>query len=67
MNFDAYYNAIMIRSLLPSIITLVLILVFCGVMMFVVFKMRLYILHFIADEILYVRPLICEEIPSSVS
>lgn len=55
MNFDAYYNAIMIRSLLPSIITLVLILVFCGVMMFVVFKMRLYILHFIADEILYVR------------
>lgn len=55
MNFDAYYNAIMIRSLLPSIITLVLILVFCGVMMFVVFKMRLHILHFIADEILYVK------------
>lgn len=55
MNFDAYYNQILIRSLMPSIITLIFILVFCGILFYVSFKMRLYILHFIADEVLRVK------------
>lgn len=49
------YNAMLFRMLMPSIISLIIVLVLCAVLLYVCFRIRLAILHFIADEILYVK------------